>query len=188
MKSKIKILGISGSLRTISSAGTVLKIVGDLFPDYVDFQTFSGLGDIPAFDDRQQLPLTVKHFIQLISDTDAVLFSIPEYAFGVPGSLKNALDWTVSSTAFSNKPVAIITAASNGEKAHASMELTLGALGGRISEETKLLIPFIKTKLDDNGQMKDPDTLNSIRRVTHALLKTVEAAILVSRETIYTPF
>ncbi len=173
---KIKILGISGSLRPISSAGTVLKIVTDGVPDYVDFKIFSGLRDIPAFDDRHELPLTAKNFIQQVSDADAVLFCIPEYAFGVPGALKNALDWTVSSTAFSDKPVALITAASNGEKAHASMALTLGALGSIISEQTKLLIPFIKTKLDEKGQLTDGDVLNSIKWVIHALLQGVESS------------
>lgn len=181
MTPKIKILGISGSLRSISSAGVVLKIVADRVPDYVDFKIFTGLEEIPAFDGRQELPLMVKNFIQQISNADALFFCIPEYAFGVPGALKNALDWTVSSTAFSDKPVALITAASNGEKAHASMALTLGALGGIISEKTKLLIPFIKTKLDEKGRMTDGDVLNSINRIIQALLQTVEGGIVPSR-------
>jgi NAD(P)H-dependent FMN reductase len=181
MTSKIKILGISGSLRPISSAGAVLSIIGDWIPDNVDFKIFGGLGDIPAFDDSHPLPAPVIEFIRQISDADAVLFCIPEYAFGVPGALKNALDWTVSSTAFSDKPVALITAASNGERAHASMALTLGALGSIISEQTKLLIPYIKTKLDEKGQLTDGNVLNSIKRVIHVLLQTVEANIVTSR-------
>lgn len=174
-------LGISGSLRPISSAGAILKIVADWIPDNVDFKIFKGLENIAAFDDSRPLPLLVVDFIQQISEVDAVLFCIPEYAFGVPGALKNALDWTVSSTAFSDKPIALITAASNGEKAHASMVLTMGALGSRISEETKLLIPFIKTKLDEKGQVTDLNVLNSIKGVIHALLHTVEAGLITSR-------
>jgi chromate reductase, NAD(P)H dehydrogenase (quinone) len=171
---KIKILGISGSLRSTSSAGAVLRIVADLVPDNVDFKIFSGLENIPAFDDSHQLPIPVMDFIQQISGADAVLFCIPEYAFGVPGALKNALDWTVSSTAFSEKPVGLITAASNGEKAHASMALTLEALGSLLSEETKLHIPFIRTKLNEKGKMMDLNILNSIKSVNHALLQAVE--------------
>jgi NAD(P)H-dependent FMN reductase len=174
------ILGISGSLRPTSSAGTVLRIAGDLVPDYVDFKIFSGLEKIPAFDDTRELPVQVTDFIQQLSVADAVLFCIPEYAFGVPGALKNALDWTVSSTIFSDKPVALITAASNGEKAHASMALTLTALGSSISEETKLHIPFIKTKLDDKGQINDLNILNSIKWVIHALLQVVETARVIA--------
>ena len=172
---KAKILAISGSLRPTSSAGAVLKIVADLVPDYVDYKIFSGLENIPAFDDSQKLPVPVTDFIQQLSEADAVLFCIPEYAFGVPGALKNALDWTVSSTAFTDKPVALITAASNGEKAHASMALTLAALGGSISEETKLHIPFIRTRLNDKGQINDLNLLISIKWVINALLQAVEA-------------
>ncbi len=131
----------------------------------------------PLMEDKS-CQLVVKNFIQQLSYADALLFCIPEYAFGVPGALKNALDWTVSSTVFSDKPVALITAASNGEKAHASMSLTLGALGSRISEETKLLIPFIRTKLDEKGQVTDQHVLNSIRCVIRALLQTVETGIV----------
>ncbi len=173
---KINILGISGSLRSLSSAGTILEIVADRFPDHVNFTTYSGLEKIPAFDDSRPLPLPVEDFIQQIATADAVVFCIPEYAFGVPGALKNALDWTVSSTAFSDKPVALITAASNGEKAHAAMSLTLGALGSRISTETKLLVPFIKTKLDEKGRVTDPDLLNSIQRIIQALLQTIDTS------------
>ena len=177
---KIKILGISGSLRPASSTGTLLKIVAEGFPGNVDFEIYRGLEKIPAFDDSRMLPLPVAEFIQQIKAADAVLLCIPEYAFGVPGALKNALDWTVSSTAFSEKPVALITAASNGEKAHAAMSLTLGALGSRISEETKLLVPFIKTKLDEGGGVSDPNLLTSIQRVIHAILRTVETGIRIN--------
>jgi chromate reductase, NAD(P)H dehydrogenase (quinone) len=178
---KIKILAISGSLRPMSSAGAIIRTITDLVPDFVDYKICGGLEDIPAFDDSKKLPITVENFIQQIANADAVLFCIPEYAFGVPGALKNALDWTVSSTVFSEKPVALITAASQGEKAHASMSLTLGALGARISEDTKLLISFIKTKLDEKGEVADPDVPTLINRVIQALLQTVESGIVPSQ-------
>lgn len=178
---KIKILAIPGSLRPGSSAGAVLNIVAELAPDDVDFQIYGGLRNIPAFDDNDQLPEPVMDFIQQITEADAVFFCIPEYAFGVPGALKNALDWTVSSTAFSDKPVALITAASNGEKAHDALSLTLTAIGSLLSEETKLLIPFIRTKLNEKGQMEDLNILISIKRIISVLMQTVVA----SRTTIH---
>jgi len=176
----INILGISGSLRPASTATALLHIISEQVPGDVDFKLYNGLEKIPAFDDSRVLPVPVVDFIRQIKAADAVLFCIPEYAFGVPGALKNALDWTVSSTAFSEKPVALITAASNGEKAHAAMALTLGALGSRISEETKLLVSFIKTKLDAGGRVTDQNLLFSIQRVIHALLQTVETGIGVN--------
>ena len=129
MKGKIKILGISGSLRSNSSASAILNIVGGLAPQNVEFYIYNEFADIPAFNDSNEIPEPVAHFIKLVSDADGVFFGIPEYAFGVPGALKNALDWTVSSsTAFPGKPVALITAATGGDKAHAAFLLTLKAI------------------------------------------------------------
>jgi chromate reductase, NAD(P)H dehydrogenase (quinone) len=172
-QTKIKIFAISGSLRSNSSASAVLNVVAKLVPPEVDFTIFSGLGDIPPFNDSDRTPEPVTNFINLITEADAVFFCIPEYALGVPGALKNALDWTVSSIAFSNKPVALITAASGGEKAHAAFLLTLTALGTRISKETTLLISFVRSKLDEKNEVKDIPTLNAIKEVIPALLQTI---------------
>lgn len=172
---RISVLGISGSLRQSSSASALLRQVGELFPAHVDFHIYDRLEKIPAFDDGRLILVPVADFIKQIQEADAVLFCIPEYAFGVPGALKNAIDWTVSSTAFSDKPVALITAASGGENAHAAFSLTLSAIGSKISEDGKLLISFIRTKLNESGEVKDSATLNSIRSLINALIHTVES-------------
>jgi chromate reductase, NAD(P)H dehydrogenase (quinone) len=177
---KMKVLGISGSLRPGSSANVILQVAANLAPAEADFNIYQKLGSIPAFNDSREIPLPVADFIQLVREADAVFFCIPEYAFGVPGALKNALDWTVSSTVFSDKPVALITAASNGEKAHASMALTLGALGSILTEQTKLLIPFIRTKLDEKGAVNDPGLLMSINSVIQSLIQTVNTRIITA--------
>ncbi len=170
---KINILAISGSLRPDSSATAVLKILANLFPGEVDFEIFQGIAGIPAFDDSKTFPLAVNDFIRQIKKADAVVFCIPEYAFGVPGALKNALDWTVSTTVFSDKPVALITAASSGEKAHAAMRLTLTALGTRISEETQLLIPYVRTILNERGEINNLATLSSMKQVVQSVLQKI---------------
>ena len=100
-------------------------MVAGLVPGQVEFTIYNGLAGIPAFNDSNEMPEPVAEFIKLLSEADGVFFCIPEYAFGVPGALKNALDWTVSSsTAFPDKPVALITAATGGDKAHAAFLLT----------------------------------------------------------------
>src|SRR5262245_33383353 len=98
-KKQLHILGISGSLRAGSSASAVLEHVSKLFPQRVSFTIYDAIASIPAFDDSAENPPTVNNFIQLIREADAVFFCIPEYAFGVPGALKNAIDWTVATTA-----------------------------------------------------------------------------------------
>lgn len=175
MKRRINILGISGSLRSNSSASAILNTVAGLVPERVEFTIYSGLADIPAFNDSNEIPGTVAAFIKLLSEADGVFFVIPEYAFGVPGALKNALDWTVSSsTAFPDKPVALITAATGGDKAHAAFLLTLRAMSSKIPEGATLLLSFIRSKLNERNEVKDRATLDSIRAVINSLIDSIQ--------------
>src|SRR6188474_3970823 len=174
MKRKIKILGISGSLRSNSSASAILNVVAGLVPEKVEFTIYNGLAEIPAFDDSNEIPKTVSDFIKLVSEADGVFFCIPEYAFGVPGALKNALDWTVSSsTAFPDKPVALITAATGGDKAHAAFLLTLKAMSSKIPEGATLLLSFIRSKLNEKNEVKDMATMDQIRTVINSLIEVI---------------
>ena len=176
MKGKINILGISGSLRSNSSASAILNIVAGLVPEQVEFTIYKGLAEIPAFNDNNEIPEVVANFIKLLSDADGVFFCIPEYAFGVPGALKNALDWTVSSsTAFPDKPVALITAATGGDKAHAAFLLTLKAMSSKIPEGATLLLSFIRSKLNEKNEVKDMLTLDSIRVVVNSLIDSIQS-------------
>jgi len=175
MKRKKKILGISGSLRANSSASAILNVVAGMVPEQVEFSIYNGVAEIPAFNDSNEIPETVVAFIKLLSDADGVFFVIPEYAFGVPGALKNALDWTVSSsTAFPDKPVALITAATGGDKAHAAFLLTLKAMSTKIPEGATLLLSFIRSKLNEKNEVKDKATLDSIRTVISSLIDGIQ--------------
>lgn len=174
LSSGIKILGISGSLRQSSSATAVLRQVAHLAPANIDFTIYNGLRNIPPFDDSNENPETVAEFIRLVTEADAVFFCIPEYAFGVPGVLKNALDWTVSSVAFNDKPVALVTAASSGDKAHAALLLTLTALGTKLEKESTLLISYIRSKLDEKQEIKDLATLQAVKNLLHHFIQLVE--------------
>ncbi|MEP6750242.1 MAG: NADPH-dependent FMN reductase, partial [Bacteroidota bacterium] len=109
-KNKIKILAVSGSLRANSSNAIILQAIEKLMPGQVEFFIYKGIGDLPHFDDAENIPITVSVWRKHLQDADAVLICSPEYAFGVPGSLKNALDWTVGSGELVNKPLALITA------------------------------------------------------------------------------
>jgi len=171
---KIKILALSGSLRANSSATSVLRQTCSLFPSTVECNIYDGLAKLPHFDDSNETPQEVSHFRRLIAEADGVLICTPEYAFGVSGSLKNALDWTVSSGELTYKPVAVITAASVGKNAHASLLLTLSALTATVAEEATLVIPFIRSKLNEKGEIKDANTLNSIKKVVDAFLEAIE--------------
>lgn len=167
---EIKILALVGSLRATSSNHVVVKHLARLVPDEVDFQVYDGMGKLPLFDDSETTPPAVQDLRDQLSAADGVLICTPEYAFGVPGALKNALDWTVSSAELVNKPVALITASTGGEKAHAALLYILEALSARVADDARLLISFIRAKLK-NGEVSDADTLRALNTVLTAIVR-----------------
>jgi NAD(P)H-dependent FMN reductase len=99
----------------------------------------------------------------------------PEYAFGVPGTLKNALDWTVGTGELNDKPVSAISASplnSGGSNALASLLLTLTALGTKKNDASALSIPNVKVKIVD-GRVTDAHTLNELKMQCTNLLDLV---------------
>jgi chromate reductase len=172
---KTRILGICGSLRASSSNSAIIKVVAAMSPADVEFTFFEGLGDLPHFNDSPVIPPQVEKFQQILKEADGVFICTPEYAFGVPGSLKNALDWTVGTGDFVDKPVALVTASSAGDKAHASLLQTLTAISANIVEGGTLLIPFVRAKLNEKGEVKDPATMEALKNVLDALVKNASS-------------
>jgi NAD(P)H-dependent FMN reductase len=171
----VKILAIPGSLRTASSSNLILSAVMGMAPAGVIIEKYEGVGALPHFNDPEQAPDAVLSFRARIQESDAVLICTPEYAFGVPGSLKNALDWTVSSGEFIDKPVGLITASSQGEKGHAALLLTLQAISAKVIPEGCLIISFVRSKLDADGHIKDPSISLDVGRALAALIDAVRA-------------
>ena len=137
---------------------------------------YDGLGRLPHFDDSKEEYTEVTRWRKLIKESDGVLICSPEYAFGVPGSLKNALDWTVSTGELVHKPLALITAATGGDKAHAALLNTFTALSTNVTEETSLLISYIRAKMNPAGEITDAATLEAIQKVLSSLLSTIKTA------------
>jgi chromate reductase len=174
MKNKpIKILAIPGSLRERSSSNVVMYAAAHLLPENVKIEFYEGVSTLPHFNDSDEVPESITNLRSRLAEADGILICTPEYAFGVPGSLKNALDWTVGSGELTNKPVAVVTAASGGDKAHAALLLILSALSSNVNSEATLLIPFIRTKVK-NGEIVDPEVLKQLKHVIFSLVQTIE--------------
>jgi len=131
MEQAKKILVVPGSLRNNSSSYKLIGAIAKHFPADFILKVFEGTGNLPHFNDAEEPSLAVVSWRKMIADSDAVVFITPEYAYGVPGTLKNALDWIVASGELVNKPTLLITAATGGEHAHKSLLTILGALTAR---------------------------------------------------------
>jgi chromate reductase len=138
-----KILAISGSLRAGSSNTTVLQAVAALAPPDVQVVVYSGLSELPHFNpdlDTETAPPQVQDFRTELQASDAVLISTPEYAHGVPGTLKNALDWLVRSGELYEKPVALINISPRSTHAQASLAETLATMTARLVPEALVTV------------------------------------------------
>lgn len=173
MQKQQRILGISGSLRAGSAHTAILEYLGTTVPEHT-FTICESIEDIPNFNPEKDIspaPAAVQRFRDQLASADVVLICTPEYAYGIPGALKNALDWVVSSGELVDKPVGVITASGLGEHAHASLLLVLTAMNAKLSETTALLIPWIKTKLNAKNEIIDPNTAQDITNVLNELIK-----------------
>ena len=177
----VKILAISGSLRKSSSNSAIINAIAATAPQSVSITVYEGLADLPHFDpglDTDEPLAVVADLRKQLREADGVLICTPEYAFGIPAALKNALEWTVSSGEFVDKPTALITASSQGQHAHAALQLVLSAISANVPGEAKLLIPFIRTKINAEGKVSDAEVLQSLYTVLQALINTINQSYL----------
>jgi NAD(P)H-dependent FMN reductase len=155
----IRILAVSGSLRAASSNTQVLVAVSRLAPPRVEIELFIGLGTLPHFSpdlDGPSAPDPVMDLRARVAAADALLISSPEYAHGVPGSLKNALDWLVSGVEVVAMPVALLNASPNSTHAQAALAETLTTMAAVLVPEACVAIPLSGRRLDASAILAEP--------------------------------
>jgi chromate reductase, NAD(P)H dehydrogenase (quinone) len=183
----INILAISGSLRSNSTNTSILRAAVGLATDATQqrlcqrfkISIYEGIGTLPHFNpELDGVALASVHdWRTQLQAADGIIFCTPEYAHGVPGALKNALDWIVSSGEFMHKPTAVISASPSpdgGEKANASLVQTLGVMMAEIAVGSMLCIPAISAKLNERGEIIDADTVRSIQSLLDNLVGTID--------------
>jgi len=132
----MKIIAICGSLRAQSSNLALLRVAATIA---AEVEIYEGLANLPHFNPDDDVegatpPRAVAELRTMLASADGILISSPEYAHGVPGSLKNALDWLVSDGALVDKPVAVINASPvGGEFARDSLVETLTTMNWRVT-------------------------------------------------------
>ena len=147
----MKIIAISGSLRATSLNTAVLQAAGRLAPAGVTVEIFEGIGNLPFFNsdlDGDRVPREVAQFRAVIGTAEGLLISSPEYARGVAGVMKNALDWLVGSFEFPNKPVALINTSPRATHALAALTVTLETMSARLVNDASITLPLLGTAND----------------------------------------
>jgi chromate reductase, NAD(P)H dehydrogenase (quinone) len=153
----MKILAVSGSLRSGSHNTNLLRAAGELLPDGVELELWDGLRAVPPYDEDDEngeAPAGVAKLRDAIGGADALLFATPEYNSSVPGVLKNAIDWASrprAASALRNKPVAVVGASTGmfgAVWAQAELRKVLRTAGARVLDH-ELAVPHADSAGDD---------------------------------------
>ncbi|MGZ3774543.1 MAG: NADPH-dependent FMN reductase [Pseudobdellovibrionaceae bacterium] len=151
----MKILGLCGSLRKSSSNYSILKIAQKYFWQH-EWNEIN-LVDFPYFDPDNQFsdstPAVVNSARKLASQSDLIFISTPEYAHGIPGILKNGLEWLFHDGTHQKK-IALVVGATQGEFAQASLIETLHTMDFNVGIENTLVIKGIRSKISTDGTFK----------------------------------
>lgn len=175
----MEILAISGSVRGDSYNTALLNAASNLSPEHINIPVFSTIQNIPIFypdTDEESMPESVKILMARIRQADGVIISTPEYAHGITGVLKNALDWMVASDALVLKPVVVASVSTSGlggVRSHGSLVLILSAMNSNVVVDGSLNVPFAKNKFDKNLNLIDTITVKALNVSLLALERAI---------------
>lgn len=161
-----KLLALSGSQREASTNSALLQALKNIASERAQITIYEGIGTFPIFNpDREgaNTPSIIQDFKKQILEADGLIVACPEYAHGIPGGLKNALDWLVSVEGFSGKPVMIAHASRRGGFVLDALQEVLSTMDATLVEEAFLRLPVMsKTPEEIDAITSDLDAKNLI--------------------------
>ena len=168
------LLTISGSLRTGSTNSTLLAAVARVAPDSVEVASYTELAALPAFspdieENAAAAPPAVARWRAALAAADAVLFSSPEYAHGIPGAFKNALDWVVGSGELVDKRVGLLSPSAMSHYAHPQIVEVLTTMSAVVVSRATVVIDLPRRGVDVDRLVKDPAVASVLRGVVFEL-------------------
>lgn len=143
--SDLSLLALCGSLRNPSYNRSTLEALQLLAPAEVLIQLDTTIGTLPLFnpDLEGNLPISVKVLRQSIGNAQGIIIASPEYAHGISGVLKNALDWLVSGTEFIDKPILIINTSPRASHALLALKEILKTMSGKVIDSATITLPLL---------------------------------------------
>jgi chromate reductase len=148
----IRLLALSGSLRGKSYNTAAILALQALAPEHVEIK-IGNIASLPLFNpDREDEALkAVVALKSAVNDCDGLIIASPEYAHGVSGPLKNALDWLVSGAEFPYKPVMLVNTSPRAHHAMDSLCEILATMSANLVQESYVAIPLLGSNLDSTG-------------------------------------
>jgi NAD(P)H-dependent FMN reductase len=172
----MRILAISGSLRAASSNTRLIEALAALAPEGMEIVVFGGIHALPYFNpdlDHDTPPPPVLDLRRQIEASDGLVICSPEYAHGVAGVMKNALDWLVSSVEFPQTITALINASPRAEHAQAHLREILTVMSARLVEEACVSVPLQGRDLTTDQIVEDAELASRLRDALVALARSI---------------
>ncbi len=142
----MNLLALCGSLRARSLNRAALTLLAEEAPPLAHLTLFDGVRELPAFDPDAEALLAADSAPQLLrraaSEAAGLVIACPEYAHGLPGAFKNALDWLVGCEAFCGKPVMQINTAPRAVHAQAQLREILATMAAVVVDEASVSLPL----------------------------------------------
>ena len=148
----LKLLALSGSLRKSSYNTAAIKALNILAPGHIDI-TIGNIADLPLFNpdmEGDEIP-ELQQLKSSLKESAGLIIASPEYAHGISGPLKNALDWMVSGEEFPYKPIMLINTSPRASHAQVSLKEVLSTMSGNIIEKSNVSIPLLSSELNASG-------------------------------------
>jgi chromate reductase, NAD(P)H dehydrogenase (quinone) len=180
----VELLAIPGSLREASSHRTLLRAAAALAPEDVTVRLSDHLATLPHFNPDLDAapPAAVAGWRAAVGGAGGLLLSTPEYAHGLPGTLKNGLDWLVSDPALLHKPIAIWNVSARGSYAQASLIEILRTMSTRIVEEAGVTLPLLDSPLELAALVETPALRAMLRDALEAFVRVIRQLTSEERE------
>ncbi|MCU1751955.1 NADPH-dependent FMN reductase [Pseudomonas sp. 6D_7.1_Bac1] len=175
----VQLLAISGSLRAASSNSALLRAAERLSPEGLSIKHYLEVGQLPHFDPdlADDPPQIVAALRGIIAKADGILISCPEYARGIPGSFKNALDWLVASQDFPGKPVALFNASPRASHGQAALRLVLETMSAVIVEPASITVNLLAKGMDEADIAASPQISRQIVSALGAFKHQIEGGL-----------
>ncbi|PJJ10823.1 NAD(P)H-dependent FMN reductase [Flavobacterium sp. 1] len=177
MNDKKNIFVIIGSASSNSANLKLVEEIARLTANELNLRVYDELKSLPHFDPELSTDNPPKQIVELrneIEKSDGLIICTPEYVFSIPSGLKNAIEWCISTTIFSDKPSGLITASASGQKGHEELQLIMKTAMAKFTDETCLLIQGIKGKFDEQGNLIDNETKKQLDKFIDALMKLTD--------------
>ena len=180
MAASLRVLCISGSLRKASTNTAALEAMASLAPREMRLTLYRDLAKLPPFnpdDDEEDRPkpAAVEAFRAAVEDSDAIVIASPEYAHGIAGVLKNALDWLVASDRFAGKPMVLINTSPRAFHAQTALREVLSTMAARLVPEAFASLPL-------NGKVVGVNDIVSNPAYARRLSESIEALAVALRD------